>query len=109
MNGAGTPTQALQPHCDTHGGTTCALMAGLLDGDPVAADRFERRACITGVLLSCLRHAAALRRAGRLADSLRTYRFACERGEATSCAAVSTFAEWSIAPPVEVPAPERLP
>lgn len=108
VHGAGTAAQVLEPHCTAHGGRTCALRAGL-EPDPVLADRFERRACATGELPSCLRHAATLRRARNLEDSLRIYRFACDRGEGTACAAVSTFAEWSLAPPVEVPLADRLP
>lgn len=110
VHGAGTPRQALEPICDRQGGMPCALLAGLLvEQDPGAADGFERRACSTGVLDSCLRHAASLRRAGRLGDALRVYRFACDRGDPSGCTAVSTFAEWSIHPAVEVPDPEHLP
>lgn len=87
------------------------MLAGQLDPerDARSIETLERRACATGHLPSCMRRAASLRERGAMTESLQTYRFACARRETDACAAVRLFAEWELAPAVEVPTPETLP
>lgn len=97
---AGTVREALEPLCVASGGTVCDVLAGAIaESAALDADRFERRACVTGEGDACMRRGARfLAGASDLSAALRTFRYGCAHACADCCTAVSTMREWELAP-----------
>jgi len=99
LDGAGDPSVPLERTCSLEGGLSCDQLAALLEtrNEALRAERFERRACETGLATACLRRAARFRESGRFEEAYRTYRYGCSHACGECCGAASTMEEWLLA------------